>query len=438
VTRGQGILRTVLGVVAMAAAAGCGTLGSGDDRINPDKPLWFQRPNGAMHVIFRRELTAPSRSVGEPYERGRAEIDARSGRIFVGSSDHGLYALRAGDGSTLWRYETTGAVQSEPLYDADLDVVYFGSNDGALYAVHASDGQLVWRYDSGGEVTRRAVLDGERLYFANAADNLFAIDRRSGRPLWHVHRSSALGMEVSGYAGPAFDQGVVFFAFSDGHVGAYDARDGSERWTPLDLSAEAEQSQGAEALRYLDVDTTPVPCDLGATGRVVFVASYAGGVYALDQDKGVPLWKNEKAAGVTDLVLWTEPQHQPTPGSPDYVPDGPPVPRRQLLLASSGVTGLWGMDPTNGQMRWRLPVPEGGISAPASVAGALLVGTTRYGAFLISPENGRRIDGFDLGSGFSQTPAAFGNRAYLMTNLGTLLGIQVEPPPSSAAARASR
>jgi outer membrane protein assembly factor BamB len=418
----------VVASLALSALAGCATLETSDDRVNPDKPLWFQRPNGALHVIFRRELTATSRSVGEPYERGRPEIDAYNGRVFVGTSDHGLYALRASNGSTIWRFETLGAVQSEPFYDTDLDVVYFGSNDGALYAVHAADGQLVWRFDSGAEVTRRPVLGGETLYFANGADNLFAVDRRTGKPLWHVHRTSALGMEVSGYAGPALDQGMVFFAYSDGHVGAYDARDGSERWTPVDLSAEAEQAQGGEALRYLDVDTTPVPDDLGSAGRVVFVASYAGGIYALDQERGAPLWKNEKARGVSELVLWNERPHQPLPGSPEYVPGGPPVPRRQLLLASSGITGLWAIEPATGKMVWRVPVPEGGITAPVAIAGALLVGTTRYGAFLLSPQNGRTIDGVDMGSGFSQTPAAFGNRAFILTNGGTLLGMQVEAP----------
>jgi outer membrane protein assembly factor BamB len=417
-------------LVALAlsgAAAGCATLETSDDRVNPDKPLWFHRPSGALHVIFRRELTIPARGVGEAYERGRAEIDVLHGRVFVGTSDHGLYALRASNGSTIWRFETLGMVQSEPLYDDELDVVYFGSNDGALYAVHASDGSLVWRYDTGGEVARKPVRGGEVLFFANAADNLFAVERRSGKALWHVHRTPALGMEVSGYAGPALDQGVVFFAYSDGHVGAYDARDGSERWVPVDLSAEAEQAQGGQALRYLDVDTTPVPNDLGAAGRVVYVASYAGGVYALDQEHGAPVWKNDKATGVTDLTLWKEPAHRLAPDEPGYVANGPPVPRREMLFASSGVTGLWALDPRTGRMIWRVPVPEGGITAPAPVAGALLVGTTRYGAFLLSPLDGRPIDGIDLGSGFSQTPASFGGRAFLLSNAGTLLGLHVNP-----------
>jgi outer membrane protein assembly factor BamB len=409
-------------------AVGCGTLEARDDRVNPEKPLWFHRPSGAMRIIFRRELTAQSRTVGEPYERGRAEIDVLHGRVFVGTSDHGLYALRASNGSTIWRFETLGVVQSEPLYDPDLDVVYFGSNDGALYAVRASDGSLVWRFESGAEVARKPVRGGEVLYFANGADNLFAVERRTGKLVWHVHRTPALGMEISGHAGPALDQGVVFFAFSDGHVGAYDARDGSEHWPPVDLSVEAEQTLGGEAVRYLDVDTTPVPGDLGPQGRVVFVASYAGGVYALDQERGAPVWKNEKATGVTDLTLWRERAHEANRYSPDFVPGGPLTPARQILFASSGATGLWALDPSNGRMLWRLPVPDGGITAPVGLAGGLLVGTTHYGAFLLSPLDGRPMDGFDVGTGFSQTPAAFGNRAYLLSNGGTFLGVQVELP----------
>ena len=421
-------MRAFLLLAGALSLLGCGTLETSNDRVNPQNPLWYNRPIGALRILFRRELTAPSRTVGEAYERGRAEIDPFHERVFVGTADHGLYALRARGGSTIWRFETLAPVQSEPLYDEDLDVVYFGSNDGALYAVHALDGQLMWRFESGAEVARKPVLGGEILYFGNGADNLFAVDRRTGKTVWHTHRTPALGMEISGYAGPALDQGLVFFAYSDGHVAAYDARDGSERWTPVDLSAEAEQAQAGEAPRYLDVDTTPVPADLGAAGRVVFVASYAGGIYALDQEHGAPVWKNDRATGVTDLAMWREPAHAPRPGSPEYVPGGPPVPKREILLASSSSTGLWALEPATGKPLWRLPVPEGGISVPVPLAGALLVGTTRYGAFLLSPLNGRPIDGFDLGSGFSQTPAGYGNRGYLLSNAGTFLGVQVEPP----------
>jgi len=359
----------------------------------------------------------------------RKQVDARHGRVFCGSADHGLYALRAGDGSSIWRFETLGVVQSEPYYDGELDVVYFGSHDGALYAVRAFDGSLLWRFNTGAEVARRPALLGEMLYVANGSDQLYALDRRTGALRWSAHRTPALGMEVAGYAGPAVSAGKVYMAFSDGHVDAYDAKDGTEKWTPVDLSAEAEQNAGGEAPRYLDVDTTPIVDD-GPTGKVVYVAGYAGGTYALDAETGARLWVNDKALGVTDITLWSEPAHAPSPTGPDR--GGPTVPARKVLLASSSTTGLWGLDPASGRMIWRNPVPEGGITQPVAVAGAVLVGTTRYGLFLLSPRNGRVIDGLEIGSGFAQTPAAFGTRAFVVSNAGTFVGVQIAPPIASA------
>jgi outer membrane protein assembly factor BamB len=409
------------------ALAGCGLADVfTGDKVNPEVPSWYNRPSGSMSIFIHRPLTAPARSVGEDWERGRPEIDAANNRVFVGSSDRGLYALRAGDGTTLWRFETLGVVQSEPLYDPEMDYVYFGSNDGALYCVSAATGKLIYRFDTGAEVSKKPVRSGENLFFSNASDFLFSIDRRSGKPRWQAHRAPALGMEISGHAGAAYDAtlGLVYMAYSDGHIIAYDARDGSEKWTPVDLSAEAEQSSG-EALRYLDADTTPV-LDDHPQGRVVYVSSYAGGVYALDASTGSRIWSNDKAIGVTDLVLWREPPHRPSANGPDK--DGPLVPERKLLIASSATFGLTALDPYTGRVMWRNKVPEGGITAPTPIAGAILVGTSRYGLFLLSPRNGKVIDGIDLGTGFAQTPAAFGGRAYAMTNAGTFIGVAVAPP----------
>ncbi len=415
----------VAGLSAFASACATVSPEAANDRVNPEVPLWFHRPVGVMTVELDRAVTAESRKTGEAWERGKPEIDPERRRVFVGSSDHGLYALRAGDGSTLWRFETPSAVQSEPLYDHEMDVVYFGSHDGALYAVRASNGQLVWRFDTGAEVAKKPVRDGEMLYFANASDTLFAVDRRTGKVRWQAHRQPALGMEVAGYAGPAFDRGLVYMAYSDGHVMAYDGRDGTEKWAPVDLAADAEQ--GGETVRYLDVDTTPVVDDApNGQGRVVYVASYAGGVVALDALTGARVWSNDKAVGVTDLLLVHEPAHK---SKNETDPNAPLVPERRILVASSASSGLWGLDPSaQGRPIWRNRVPEGGITAPTYVAGAILVGTTRYGAFLISPINGKVIDGLDMGGGFAHTPAAYGNRAFLFTSSGRFLGLHIAPP----------
>jgi len=405
-------------LAAALLAGGCDSLRAS---ANPDAPLWLHHPGTALSVTVRRSVTADARKEGEPYERGRPEIDAPHRRVFVGSSDHGFYALRAEDGETIWRYETLGAVQCEPLYDPREDVVYFGSNDGALYKVRAFDGKRLWRFSTNAEVARRPVLAGGVIYAMNANDTLVALNATTGALRWTQHRTPAFGMEVAGYAGPALGGDKVYAAFSDGVVLAYAQSDGSEQWSPVDLAAEVEQASGGELPRYLDVDTTPIVARI-ASGDVVFVGSYSGGVFALDAEDGSRAWVNDKVSGVTEMTLWEQPAHAPRG-------PGPIVPARRILLAASGLTGLWALDPNDGRTLWRRNLPHGGISAPVPIAGAVLVTSTRYGIFLFSPLDGAVIDGIDTGGGVAMTPAAYGMRAYVMSNAGTLLGLHIQPPP---------
>ena len=121
---------------AISATCSCESVRLG---ANPEVPLWTHRPSWSLAVVYRRSVMDRSRAVGEPYERGQPEIDPQGRRVFVGSSDRGLYAVRAEDGMVLWRFETLSFVQCAPLYDPREDVVYFGSNDGALYKVSARD-----------------------------------------------------------------------------------------------------------------------------------------------------------------------------------------------------------------------------------------------------------------------------------------------------------
>jgi hypothetical protein len=400
---------------SVAATAACSALRTGAD---PELPLWVHRGSGSMEISFRRPLVADSRRVGEPYERGQVEIDPAHGRIFVGSSDQGLYALRADDGQKLWRFETTGFVQCAPLYDAEGDVLYFGSNDGALYKVNAKNGALIWRFNTNAEVASRPVLADGSLFVTNANDTLLAIEPQSGKLLWHQHRTPAAGMEVAGHTGVAVAHHKAYVGFSDGTVTAFDTKTGAERWQPVDLAAEAEQALG-QVPEQLDVDSTPIP-DTISTGTVVYAANYAAGVYALDAETGSQVWANVGVFGVTDVTLFDQPAHRRR--------DGRDEPQRRILLAASGTTGLWGLDPETGSELWRRSLPATAVSRPVVVSGVLMIAASRLGIFLVNPLGGELIDGIHLTDGSSMTPAAYGSRAFVMTNGGALLGLHVASP----------
>jgi outer membrane protein assembly factor BamB len=430
--RGIGGFAVRLALVASAfAATGCELVRT---MANPELPFWTceQRAErrdpcrrfASLGRAWTRELTQAGRKPDPPYELGRPEIDAAHRRVFVGSSDRRLYALRAEDGSALWSFETLGPVQSEPLYDPTEDVVYFGSNDGALYKLRAVDGSLVFRFDTRGEVRRRPALENGVLYFVNASDSLFAADAATGKMKWYQPRTPAFGMEVAAYAGPALGTRFVYVSYSDGLVMAYDKQNGAEMWPTVDLAAEAEQITG-ETPRYLDVDATPVMGRIDGD-EVVFVASYAGGVFALDALDGSIVWNNPAARGATELTWWSQPEHEPrdTPSQADVSV----VAGRELLLATSSATGLWALDPKKGATVWNRDLPSGGMSAPVSLAGALLLATQRHGVFLLYPLTGEPIDAIDLGGTVSGSPAAHGRRAFLPTNGGLLVSLDVSPP----------
>ena len=108
---------------------------------------------------------------------------------------------------------------------------------------------------------------------------------------------------------------------------------------------------------------------------------------------------------------------------------------RRVLVGSSSLSGLWGLNPDDGKELWRRDVPAGGITAAAPVQGAVVVGTTRYGVFLVSPLDGGVVDGIHGGGAFAATPAAHGTHAFLLSNEGVLFGLHVEAPSMATAAR---
>jgi outer membrane protein assembly factor BamB len=68
--------------------------------------------------------------------------------LYVGSSDHFLYALDRQDGILKWKFKTGGRITSSPAVSEG--VVYFGSFDAYFYAVDAATGALKWKFKTKG------------------------------------------------------------------------------------------------------------------------------------------------------------------------------------------------------------------------------------------------------------------------------------------------
>jgi outer membrane protein assembly factor BamB len=193
-----------------------------------------------------------------------------SGRVLAGSFDKHVYALDAASGGLLWKRDTQGAVVSTPAVDGDRVVVgnrsydlfgldaksgevvwkryvwfswvessatirdgvaYVGSSDAAaVFAFDERTGKRIWAADVYGwawgqpAVTDARVFAGtasRKGYLAGHRGGVVALDRATGRPVWHyaveAPESGAFGFPGS----PAVGAGLVFVTGLDGRVYAF-------------------------------------------------------------------------------------------------------------------------------------------------------------------------------------------------------------------------
>jgi outer membrane protein assembly factor BamB len=159
------------------------------------------------------------------------------GTLYVGSSDHNLYALDAVTGALKWKFETAGRITSSPAVSEGS--VYFGSFDSNFYAVDAATGKLKWKFKTAGERRFAAthlhgaepaaetmpdpfdfylsspVVSGGAVYFGSGDTNIYALDAATGAKLWNYQTGS--GVDSS----PTVVNGVVYVGADNGNVYAF-------------------------------------------------------------------------------------------------------------------------------------------------------------------------------------------------------------------------
>ena len=121
------------------------------------------------------------------------------GVLYIGSTDHYLYAINVADGSLKWRFATDHEVHSPPLV-AD-GIVYFGSRDGAVYAISANTHALVWKVPTLDEVRSQPRLVDHVLYAGGTDHHVYAIDPAKGQIRWKYETKGPVSGAVGVYKG---------------------------------------------------------------------------------------------------------------------------------------------------------------------------------------------------------------------------------------------
>ncbi|MBK9517189.1 MAG: PQQ-binding-like beta-propeller repeat protein [Anaeromyxobacter sp.] len=338
-------------------------------------------PRALYQVAWARPLAQKALGELTPSEPGGAAVDAVTGLVVVGTRDGWLHALRA-DGSLAWDFQADGPFAAEPLVDGDT--VYAGSHDGRLYALALGTGKERWRYDAREQLgTRPALIEG-LVVVASLQDTVFAVDARTGAWKWHHRREQREGFTIRGAAAVAAGDGLVHAGYSDGTLLALEAGSGVVRW----------ERQAAPSGSYTDVDSLVVQ------GGRVFAAAYSGAVVALEAATGKPLWQ-VLAPEATRVTM------------------GPAT----LLVVTS--TKVLALSPVDGRVAWSVPLEGSPGGAPRVSGRWLLVPAEQGGLRFLELASGRTVRVLDPGTGVGSSPGLAPGRAYVLSNGGLLVALDL-------------
>jgi alcohol dehydrogenase (cytochrome c) len=110
---------------------------------------------------------------------------------------------------------------------------YSGRRHSALAQITPSNVHqltLAWAFQTGQtQAIKASPILANGVLYITAPDNLWALDARSARQLWHYTYAKNDGFHI-GHRGVAVYQDLVYLTTPDAHLVALDARDGKEKW----------------------------------------------------------------------------------------------------------------------------------------------------------------------------------------------------------------
>ena len=250
------------------------------------------------------------------------------------------------------------ATSTWPTYNGD----YSGSRYSTLAQIHSGNvGSLTiaWAFRTHGNILKSTPLEVGGILYFSSPDNVWAVDARYGREIWHYHRASE-GDHI-GNRGVAMYKESIYVETPDAHLVCLNAKDGKLRWI-------VELADGK--LGYFATMAPLVIRDhiiVGVSGDVTDVRGF---LESVDPETGAIQWR------------WNTTPEPGQPGSETWPKDG------DALLHGGGMTWMTGTyDPALNLLYW-------GIGNPNPV----LVGDGRQGDNLytcsivaLNPDTGKLV-----------------------------------------------
>lgn len=293
--------------------------------------------------------------------------------------------------------------RSQPAFAGGA--IFVGSDNGTVYALDPASGCAHWTYHAGGPIRSGVVVDGwkagdkaahPRIYFGDMLGREYAIDARTGAPVWQRQMDAHPNATLT--AAPGLLDGVLYVPVSSleepvagtasyecctfrGSLAALDAATGKEKWrawmvdepTPRGKSSAGTTQYGPSGVA---IWSTPLIDARRGLAIVVTGDNYSApatplsdAIVALDLKTGAVRWSYQ----ATGNDMWNAAcgysaggGNCPEDAGPDYDFGSAPVMARgadgrDYVLAGQKSGILYAVDPDTGALKWKTQVGRGGV-----------------------------------------------------------------------------
>ncbi|HTI31558.1 MAG TPA: PQQ-binding-like beta-propeller repeat protein [Sphingomonas sp.] len=266
---------------------------------------WAMTGGNADKVMGNLALSAtPSRiweariAGGNKEARLAAAPVIAGGRLYAMGTDATVTAFDANSGAKLWavKFGDADKSDSKSLFgggvSVDGDMLYVTNGLGDAGALKAADGSTVWRQKLGAPLRGAPTVALGSIYVISQDNQLFALNAADGKTQWTSAAAVQLA-NVFGAAAPSVAQGTVVAGFSSGDLNAYRYENGRTLWNDALSRTSINTSVGS----LTDVDAGAV-IDQGR----VFAVGQGGRMVALELVTGQRAWELNIAGISTPAV----------------------------------------------------------------------------------------------------------------------------------------
>jgi len=313
-----------------------------------------------------------------------------SGRVFVGSDDGYIHAVKLKNGHKVWKYKTEDAVQA-PVCVVD-DMVLVGSLDCYLYCLDRQTGELKWKFKTGDKIPgsvnwyRPSPKGSARILVGSYDNYLYCLDAADGRVIWkyeseyYINGAPAVFTSSSANVNhPGDISGQVVFGGCDAHIHILSLNNGKK-------------------IHTIDADAYIAGSPALAEGRF-YVGNFEDTFFCGDLSTGQIIWRHK------------------TESEAFYAS---PAVNAEKIVAATRDKHLYCFDRADGKTLWTFNASSGFDSSPVICSDNVIAASDDGWLYLVSLAQGKEIWSFEIGAALSASPALASGRILIGAEDGYL------------------